>query len=90
MVDSAVDLADKHIIRVFILDDHELSGAASPTCSVPRTILRSSEKRRPPERRCDVFRPRGRTSPSSMRGCPMAAGSRSAETSARLIPKSAV
>ncbi len=90
MVDSAVDLADKHIIRVFILDDHELVrrgltdllGSTDDIEVVGEAATAGEALRRIPAAR--------RTSPSSMRGCPMAAGSRSAETSARLIPKSAV
>jgi DNA-binding NarL/FixJ family response regulator len=56
MVDPAVDVDDKRVIRVFILDDHEL---------VRRGL-------------------------TDLLGSADAAGSRSAETSAPLIPKSAV
>jgi hypothetical protein len=52
MVDSAVDVEDERTIRVFILDDHELVRRASPICSVPRTIRRSSGKPRTPARPC--------------------------------------
>jgi two-component system response regulator DevR len=90
MVDSAVDLADKHIIRVFILDDHELVsrgltdllGSTDDIEVVGEAATAGEALRRIPAARPDVA--------LSMRGCPMAAGSRSAETSARLIPKSAV
>jgi len=90
MVDSAVDVNDERIIRVFILDDYELVrrgltdllGSADDMEVVGEGANAGEAMRRIPAARPDVALLDARL--------PDGSGSRSAETSAPLIPKSAV